>query len=406
MQLRKPLEIPCLTGIRFFAAFAILCHHSPASIFYYIPSAEWRHFFGQLGVFGMSLFFVMSGFIIHYNYFDKIAQFSWTNLYNFLVARFARLYPLFIFLVFTDIAIMQLNESFASGKLLSLPYFLTLSQTWFYHLIDGIPTFIPFSVANITWSISSEFLLYGFFPIMAYLLLKMQTKKRATMVFGLSIILQFLAIWLLIQNKQNIEQWALGFFGEKSVEANTPAVYSFYTWLSFNSPYIRFFEFAIGYGISNLLRAQGYTSMTYSKLITPVIFVFLLSLLLNPWLQWLPPSIVTTYLMTPTIGILLLYMTTSPSIVRSFFSIRSFVFLGEMSYSIYMVHNLVYVYFLPVPAQESALTYYLKADLKFAHACIVIFIISYFTYTYLEVPSRSFLRKRLSATIAPKEVIV
>ncbi len=344
----------------------------------------------------MSLFFVMSGFIIHYNYFDKIAQFSWKNLYNFLIARFARLYPLFIALVLTDIAIMQFSGAFSLGKLQALPYFFTLSQTWFYQLVEGIPTFIPFSRSNVTWSISSEFLLYGFFPVMVYLFLKMQTTARSAVVFGASLILQFFAVWWLIQHKQEIEHWALEFFGERAVETNTPPVYSFYTWLSFNSPYIRFFEFAIGYSISNFLRAKEYGTLAYSKIITPVIFIFLCALLLNPWLQWFPPSIITSYLLTPVIGFLLLYMTTFPSFVRSFFSVRSFVYLGEMSYSIYMVHNMVYAYFLPTGSEDSALTYYFKADLNFIHACIVIFIISYFTYTYLEVPSRSFLRRRLS----------
>jgi peptidoglycan/LPS O-acetylase OafA/YrhL len=44
----------------------------------------------------MTLFFVLSGFIIHYDYSEQITKYHWRGIVSFLIARFARLYPLYI----------------------------------------------------------------------------------------------------------------------------------------------------------------------------------------------------------------------------------------------------------------------------------------------------------------------
>ena len=43
---------------------------------------------------GMELFFVLSGFVIHYNYADVGRRPHLQNLARFYIARFARIYPL------------------------------------------------------------------------------------------------------------------------------------------------------------------------------------------------------------------------------------------------------------------------------------------------------------------------
>src|SRR6185437_10634847 len=58
------------------------------------------------GYTGVSLFFVLSGFILAYNYLDK--DLSWRGGARFfLIARFARIYPVY-----------------ALGLLVSIPFFL------------------------------------------------------------------------------------------------------------------------------------------------------------------------------------------------------------------------------------------------------------------------------------------
>ena len=86
---------PALTGLRFFAAAFILIEHSADWLARFTDSNVNRYFI-FLGMYGMPLFFVLSGFVIHYNYRKlfltrSIAQATC----EFAAARFARLFPLY-----------------------------------------------------------------------------------------------------------------------------------------------------------------------------------------------------------------------------------------------------------------------------------------------------------------------
>src|SRR4029079_19621104 len=59
--------IPALTGLRFFAAFFILVAHAGYSIGQFQDSNISRYI-SFIALYGMQLFFVLSGFVIEYNY--------------------------------------------------------------------------------------------------------------------------------------------------------------------------------------------------------------------------------------------------------------------------------------------------------------------------------------------------
>ena len=54
---------------------------------------------------GMTTFFVLSGFVIHYNYGANIAAKGAPAIRSFLIARFARLYPLYLLVLLISIAL-------------------------------------------------------------------------------------------------------------------------------------------------------------------------------------------------------------------------------------------------------------------------------------------------------------
>src|SRR6187200_2907241 len=85
-----------LTSLRFVAALAVLVHHLSPWYFQGIVST-WP---GQIVTFecfsGVTLFFILSGFILFYNYEEKLRHPSWTTIKDFYVARFARIYPVFL----------------------------------------------------------------------------------------------------------------------------------------------------------------------------------------------------------------------------------------------------------------------------------------------------------------------
>jgi peptidoglycan/LPS O-acetylase OafA/YrhL len=132
MQSRPP--IPALTGLRFVAAFIVLIGHSVTFLLTFpgdvLPT--WERYLHFLGGLGMPLFFVLSGFVIHYNYSEPIEIGGWPNVYNFFVARFARLYPLYISCIAFDLIFKYSYVQLPASTAQALPYYVTLTQSWFY----------------------------------------------------------------------------------------------------------------------------------------------------------------------------------------------------------------------------------------------------------------------------------
>src|SRR5712691_7440959 len=99
-------EIPSLTGLRFYAAALVLWAHTVTAFF--MPAGV--PILGSspvTGFLGMTLFFVLSGFVIHYNYGESLGSLKARAIYSFVIARFARLYPLFALCVILTIGISQ-----------------------------------------------------------------------------------------------------------------------------------------------------------------------------------------------------------------------------------------------------------------------------------------------------------
>jgi peptidoglycan/LPS O-acetylase OafA/YrhL len=125
---------------------------------------------------GMTLFFVLSGFVIHYNYNATIPRPG--GMRAFFVARFARLYPLYILLFLFDFAYTGLTARSACGQIgapdehwLGLLFYLTLTQSWFYAVICRASLAYQYGpVAAVTWSISVEAFFYVAYVVVAMLI--------------------------------------------------------------------------------------------------------------------------------------------------------------------------------------------------------------------------------------------
>ena len=86
-------RIPALTGVRALAAFFIFFHHHPTSALAWGPLEIWW----ELHV-GVTLFFVLSGFMITWRY-DRRGGVRESFWRGYFLNRFARIYPLYFVLV-------------------------------------------------------------------------------------------------------------------------------------------------------------------------------------------------------------------------------------------------------------------------------------------------------------------
>jgi hypothetical protein len=129
--------VPALDGLRGLAAILVAGAHYMTME----GGAPLSDIVQTLTGLGMTLFFVLSGFVIHYNYNTTITQPS--GLRMFFVARFARLYPLYILLFLFDFAYTGLTARSACGQIgapgeywSGVPFYLTFTQTWLYAVIS------------------------------------------------------------------------------------------------------------------------------------------------------------------------------------------------------------------------------------------------------------------------------
>ncbi len=145
--------LPALTGVRFFAAAIVLLFHYGAGFSdrVHAPSLV-RHLLHN-GFLGVSLFFVLSGFIIAYSHFTE--NLSGPVLRRFYWARVARIYPVYF------LALMLALPTLATRMpLIDAAAVLTMTQAW-----TPPASHLGFTWVMQAWTLSIEAAFYLLFPL-------------------------------------------------------------------------------------------------------------------------------------------------------------------------------------------------------------------------------------------------
>lgn len=158
MAQASPRHLDALTGIRGIAAWGVVLFHIRLSLTGILP-APVIAVLGR-GYLAVDMFFMLSGFVIWLNYADRIASGGWGAAREFLWRRFARVWPLHgaILAAFvTLVALLAATGRDTTGyPVAELPLHLLLVQNW---------GFTPqLSWNHPAWSISTEMAAYLVFP--------------------------------------------------------------------------------------------------------------------------------------------------------------------------------------------------------------------------------------------------
>lgn len=138
-QARAPLG--GLTALRFFAACYVLLFHTRGGTWF------------NAGYLGVTLFFVLSGFILAYNHPEVPAG----QRKRFYISRFARIYPLFLFSYFVyGFGMHTLYGHGVAEAVKQSVLYLTLVHTW-------IPRY-HWAICAGAWTLSCEMFFYAVFP--------------------------------------------------------------------------------------------------------------------------------------------------------------------------------------------------------------------------------------------------
>jgi peptidoglycan/LPS O-acetylase OafA/YrhL len=351
-------DIPALTGLRFVAAFSVLIahgvtailanHETPYGLIYWVRQASG---------FGMTLFFVLSGFVIHYNYAHLVTAAGARGMGSYLWARFARLYPLFLLMMVVYILVSSRHIDYWTGHpermnstVRALPYFLLSMQSWVYLIIDGNPLLDAIGGASpITWSISTEWFFYFVYLALAWLVLRSRT-PLATLIVVLMWGLVWTAIAAGLYNRiPSINAWAVAHFGSVADFAEHQPD-SFVRWLLYFSPYLRLGEFVLGSLVAQLyVQGRSQKIGTQENTAGTAAFVAAAASVVGITYMEYSPNVGATLLremsmnfaLAPSAALLIFCAARYRGAIFRPLTWRPIVALGEASYSIYLVHLVI-----------------------------------------------------------------
>lgn len=307
-----------LTSLRFVAAMMVVIQHG------YGEFDTLRDTFAGFPLNGgVSFFFVLSGFILAYAH-PQISSVS--SAVDFWVKRFARIWPVHIATLIILLIFVGANTSGGSfGTTGALASNLLLLQAWF----DD--TRYVFSFNSVAWSISVEAFFYAMFPLLIYRIKQTWPMKLAVCAFIAALMCLFYQ-----------DQFAMGLVAETR--------YPSWVLIQFN-PLARLLEFVTGitaYVIwRKYLQQISVSPATWTAIeigvITAFVFIWMQSRSLPVHLfgdfarNWFHQA---GQFIIPTTMIIIL-MATSRGAFSLLLSKRPLVFLGEVSFSLYMIHQIV-----------------------------------------------------------------
>jgi len=379
-EYHKKGEISSLTGLRGVAALLVLVHHywywtavTPASA---LPASieVWT----RTPAIGMAIFFTLSGYVIALNYsvwdWDKRPLF---NLIRLFFYRFARLYPAFFVFVVLAVLRWPALQDFSDPQAWSylLPHLL-LWQSWWPQKFDGAMASDDYF--HVSWSLSVECALYLGFGLAAVLAAALPRWRYKSLILGAVF---FASAWLLLQTGWSLRHLLM------SGDWNDA---DWLSWLFLFSPFGVSLQFGIGVAAWQLSRLLP--SERLVRFISELGGLGLVAIYLHIGFGGTASAFTVSMLTALATG-LVLAGALSDSLTNRLLSGRAIVYVGTISYSVYLFH------FLTPPlglhgrhfeTYTSAAATFHAVNLLAAIALTIIFATG--VYFLVEVPGRRAIR--------------
>lgn len=370
-------EIKALTGLRIVAAVWVVLFHFRPLLEQAAPG--FRSALAPVldsGAQGVDLFFILSGFVLTWNYLDRMGEYwSWRSMLHFLWLRLSRVWP--VYLVTMHLAalwiIFTLNvghvPSEAAHTLTATNYVrqFLLVQLWF------APYFDDTSWDGPAWSISAEWLAYILFGALVLVIFRIARATRARGLIYLAVAASLPPVVLLMATGLFYTPWSW-----------LPRIIMQFTAGALVCAAVRKLQpgdrARMGAGVASLLIATAIISILY-------------------WLDANPiPSIydsagLVDVLFVPLVLTLAMGVGTLPAVL----SIRPIVYLGHISFSLYMVHELVHTTWNWMVLQfELRLGSDLAGKAVLVALIAVAFVGAVLLYHLVEEPARKWMRGMMS----------
>ncbi|WP_314022775.1 acyltransferase family protein [Gemella sanguinis] len=357
---KKTKYLPSIDSLRAIAVIAVIIYHIDAN---YLPG----------GFLGVDLFFVLSGYLISSLIIKEYKSTGTVNLYNFYVRRARRLLPAVYFMITVVLIIITLFN----GVLLKKSYLDALfgyiySSNWWYifHKLDYFDSFGSQSPFKHLWSLAIEEQFYMFFPLI-FLIFNRKSKSNNSnsklnknfIYVVLSLILVSLIAHILLFDINNINRI---YFGTDT----------------------RAFSLLVGvvgailYPMDRLSeRTTKKDNMIYS-IVSLVSILVLIGIMINTseYNTWLYRG---GFLLVAIIGLIIIISSGRQyTFMSKLLSFKPFVFIGKISYSLYLWHFPILVVTTPVSEIGNPNLFYVTLRI------VLIFLVATGSYMFVETPIR------------------
>ena len=311
----------------------------------------------------MSLFFMLSGFILTYRYAD-----GHTGNKDYLVNRFGRIYPIYLVaalvtlpwigITYDSSSIAHIAKAMAQVVLLILAN-IFLIQAW-------IPQFFGYWNDGGSWSISVEAFCYEFLPLVLPRLTRCSIRELRV-ISGACLLLAVLP-------------------GFSAALFDSPVSIVFYSMPIFRLP-----EFLIGTCIY-LAICLGFNNKFGAKLQVLILFIYLVYLGVAG--SKMPLYVGHNWIALPVIAFMILSLSYGKGWIASILSTKVFVWLGKISYCFYSFQALVILWLIGYHDRLIQVMPYFKNNTVLAFASLVVLVaLSTAGYYLIEEPARRWIRK-------------
>jgi peptidoglycan/LPS O-acetylase OafA/YrhL len=371
-RVRKP-PLPALTGIRtLLAIFIILFHFTPPHLGLLYPIIDNAYVF-------VGFFFLISGFILTYNYADRATTLSKRD---FWVARFSRLYPIYILVL--AISAGMLHDEWASRSHTEFWRGIILTPL----LLQGwSPTLATFG-NTVAWTLSCEVMFYFAFPFLIYFWATrapwLNTPRR--------LIALFFAFWAI----GLVPHLLYAHFNPDHLAAPVDRYTSTYLlrFLKYTPPpYVCTFLAGVTLG-----KLHHVLPLTWRQrfAVAAVALSLLGFFFYGGVVQHAPYLFMHGGLLVPLFSLLLIGLA-GPNPISAIFSIRPLVLLGEATFALYLLHFNVFIlihnHHLPELLHLTALDPWISY--------VALLALAYAAYSLVENPARKAILSRFHSKPKP-----
>ena len=366
--------IPALDGLRAFAVIAVILYHLDATI---LPC----------GLLGVTVFFVLSGYLITGLLFKEWRETKAINLPQFWLRRVRRLVPAIIFLI---VGVAALTTFLAPDLLTKLRNDIVAALLFFtnwWYIFQDVSYFeamgAPSPVTHF-WSLAIEEQFYIIWPPILLLLFSHHVKRRNIQRSILVVCAISVLLMAVLYNPTGDPSRVYYGTDTRAFSLLIGA------WLAFEFPQERI----MGYGRRGL--DDHGRQVSGIAAIFALIGMIVMMMLINGYSSFLYyGGILLLSLLT---AVLIVALVNPASIVARIFALRPFVWIGQRSYGIYLWHYPLLLLMNPRNYTGETPWYIYLVQIA------VVFAVAAFSYRFIENPIRHGVLGRFFKRLANHEL--